>query len=91
MPFLSPNQQRQSTELFSVMTSFINSFQVIVIVSYKHLFLSASEYKSQTATNLVFSILPKLNYRQHWAFWVAKENCLPVLEQCAASIADLNV
>jgi len=42
-------------------------------------------------TNLVLSIFSKFNNCQHRSFWIAKENCLPVLEQCAARIADLNI
>jgi len=42
-------------------------------------------------TNLVFSVFTELNHGEHSTFWTAEENCLPVLEQRAARIADLNI
>ena len=42
-------------------------------------------------TNLMFSILSKFNNCQHWTCRVAIENSLPVLEQRAARIADLDI
>jgi len=41
--------------------------------------------------NLVLSIFSEFDNCQHWTFRIAKENRLPVLEQCAARIADLNI